>query len=236
MAIDTNMTAREEGDWNACTVWGVWHRKAQPYAIDDEMLDRWARITGREMPRARMSFDEEQPRVILMEAWRMRGALRNSDGRMGLVERILDTARRRHADRLLIEDKARGQDVHDEILRGSRRGEFVVQLWNPAKHGDKVSRLTATQPLFQAGLVYTPVTFDPVTGAQREFEWVQMVIDEVSAVPRGAHDDLADCVSMSMIWLRESGMLQLTEEHIRERVEARMWMGRRETVKERYGL
>lgn len=236
MAIDTNMTARDEGDWNACTVWGVWHRRAQPYALDDEMVERWAALMGRPAPRYRHEEAEEQPRVILMEAWRMRGPLRTGDGKMGLVERILDTARRRHADRLLIENTARGQDVHDEILRGVRPGEFMVQLWDPKKHGDKVARLTSTQPLFQQGLVYTPVTFDPRTGAQREFQWVEMVVDEVSAVPRGAHDDLADTASCGLIWLRENGMLQLTEEHKRELIESRTFTGRRESVRERYGL
>ena len=133
-------------------------------------------------------------KIMLVEAWRDRLELH------ALAQRVLETCRRRKADLLLVEDRAAGISVSQEIKRIMRDGEWVVRLWNP-KRQDKVSRLMATEPLFAGNLVYAP--------ARR---WARTVIDEVASVPRGKHDDLADTVSMALLYLRRVGLAKLAAE------------------------
>lgn len=63
--------------------------------------------------------------------------------------------------------------------------------------GDKASRLQATTPYFQAGRVYVPL----------HKQWAEDVINEVIAFqPRlkNQTDDLVDCVSSAIIWMRDN--------------------------------
>lgn len=163
-AVDTAYTAKEENDWSACTVWGLWADRAG------------------------------HAKIMLVEAWRARLELHS------LARRIIETCRRRKADLLLIEDRASGLSVNQEVRRLMHDGEWVVRLWNP-KRSDKVARLTACEPMFAGGLVYAPGK-----------RWARAVIDEVAAVPRGKYDDLADTVSMALLYLRQIGLAKLASE------------------------
>jgi predicted phage terminase large subunit-like protein len=164
VALDTAYTEKEENDWSACTVWGLW-------------ADR-----------------SGNAKIMLVEAWRDRLELH------GLAQKVMETCRRRKADLLLVEDKAAGHSVAQEVRRLMRAGEWTVRLWDP-KRADKVNRLTATEPLFAGNLVYAP--------ARR---WARQVIDEVAAVPKGKYDDLADTVSMALLYLRKVGLAKLATE------------------------
>lgn len=187
VSVDTAYGNKEINSFNACTVWGVW-------------FDRY-----------------ERPRVVMMEAWRWRGPLLGekpepntplSEARKkwGLTERVLDTARRRKADAILIENKTRATDLNRELIRNLRPGECMVYLDNPA--GDKTSRLHSTVPLFADKIVYVPET-----------EWAEMVMTEVMQVPKGKHDDLADTVSAALNWLRTRGLIRLGNEADLENIE-----------------
>lgn len=197
VSVDTAYKEEEQNDWNACTAWGVWHNARG-----------W-------------------PRVILMEAWRWRGPLlgerlegqerieAEAEARkpgefpkhFGLTERVLDTARRRRADMILIEDKSRGVDLGREIGRLLRFGEMVVRLEVPK--GDKVSRLNATVPLFADKMVWAPT----------EKAWAMMVISEVAQVPKGRWDDLADSASQALLYLRDGQLVRLSTEADEEEAE-----------------
>jgi phage terminase large subunit-like protein len=105
----------------------------------------------------------------------------------------------------------------------------VVRLWNP-KRSDKTARLMATEPLFAGGLVYAPGR-----------KWARMVIDEVASVPRGKYDDLADTVSMALLYLRQVGLAKLASEgeawaeEDEDMIVARKLKGER-AIAESYGL
>lgn len=137
-----------------------------------------------------------RPKIIMMDAWADRLKINK------LVEKLLETGRKRIVDRMLIENKNNGISVHHEIQRLMDGAEFGVELWEPKGHGDKVARLYSAQPTFDRGDVYAP-----------DKKWANKVIDEVLQVPKGAHDDLADCVSMGILWLRESGLLKTAREY-----------------------
>ena len=187
LSVDTAMGTAQTNDWSACTVWGVWEDRGSV------------------------------PRVMLIEAWRVRETLN------GLVRRVMETARRRKAELVLVEEKANGSALGDEIKRLMRDGEFVLKLFNPGRQ-DKSARLQATEPLFAGGVVFAPGT-----------AWARMVIDEVTAVPRGRHDDLADTVAMALIWLRRVGLARLAEE-LEEEDGGLVIGGRRDGIAEQYGL
>lgn len=140
-----------------------------------------------------------RPKIIMMDAWAERLKINK------LVEKLLETGRKRICDRMLIENKANGISVHHEMQRLMVDAEFGVELWEPKGHGDKVARLYSAQPTFDRGDVYAP-----------DKKWANKVIDEVLQVPKGAHDDLADCVSMGILWLRESGLLKTAREYDNE--------------------
>jgi predicted phage terminase large subunit-like protein len=95
---------------------------------------------------------------------------------------------------LLIEGKASGLTVHQELRRLHFDENWSVQLVNPK--GDKVVRALAAQPTFAQGLVYAPVR-----------DWSQMVIDEMELFPKGRYDDLTDSTTMAVSFLRSSGLL-----------------------------
>jgi predicted phage terminase large subunit-like protein len=144
--------------------------------------------------------ENEVPKLLLMEAWQARLAF------YPLVQKVIGTCRKRQVDRLVIEAKANGISVAQEIQRLCGAEEFGVQLLDPRKAGgDKVARAHAVQHLFENGLIYAP-----------ERQWSEMVIGECEVFPKGAHDDLVDTVTQALWYLRKSGLALLGEERIAE--------------------
>src|SRR6185437_9709284 len=90
---------------------------------------------------------EERPKLMLIEAWQARLAFHP------LVQQVIRTCRKRQVDRLLIEARANGISVAQEITRICGAEEFGCQLVDPRKAGgDKVARAYAVQHLFENGL------------------------------------------------------------------------------------
>lgn len=134
-SVDTAYSEKDEGAWNAMTVWGVWADKRQ------------------------------RPKVVMMEAWRARLPLRgvfpegcNTEEERkphwGLADKIADTVRRRNISVLVIENKTRATDLAAELRRLLRDGECMIVLENPV--GDKVARMHAVQSMFADGMVHAP--------------------------------------------------------------------------------
>jgi len=131
----------------------------------------------------------DMPKAILMNAWRDRLALHD------LVERTAATSRRFKIDRLLIESKAAGISVSQELQRLHAAEGYGLQLVDP-KGGDKTARAYAIQHLFAAEMIYAP-----------DRDWADMVITEMSSFPRAPHDDLVDSVTQALKHLRDAGLL-----------------------------
>jgi len=237
LVLDTAISESETADYTACVVMGIWHRPR-------ELVRRVASFGS-----DNVIDDGEQPRVILMAGWHMRGKLNdesmNAGGyRNGIVQRVIKTAQDYRVDEIIIEDKTRGRDVRDEIARQMQRRPFILSLFNPKKHGDKVGRLNAVQPLFARGLIYAPgncvYKLNEGTGAPcvevEELLWVRDIMNEVEQVPKGEHDDYADCISMGLLSLRGAGRLELTQEYLFSQIARRTYQGSRNTVRDGYGV
>ena len=98
---------------------------------------------------------------------------------------------------LLIENKAAGHSVAQEIRRLYGHELFSVQLVDP-KSQDKLSRLYSVQHLFAEGLIFAP-----------DRSWSDALIAQVSQFPKGKHDDLVDTTIMALMRFRSSGFIRL---------------------------
>ena len=183
-SLDTAYTTKSENDYSAMTVWGV-------FSGGNQVAQATRQITpnGEVTSVIQRTYTEEHPRAILMYGWQERLELHE------LVSKVADTMRRFRVDKLLIENKAAGHSVAQELRRLFGHEDWGVQLLDP-KGVDKLSRLYAVQHLFAEGLVYAP-----------DKQWADTVIRQVSTFPKGKHDDLVDTVSMAMGHLRQTGLL-----------------------------
>lgn len=191
-SLDTAYSERESADYNALTMW-----------------------TGFAHP------GDGKPKVMLVEAWRVRTNLADLARRVvracqGLspeppADRTLPERVGPKAEVLLIEDATRGKDLADEIYRlVGRRSTLRIELIRPA--GDKVSRLNSCVPVFENGIVFAP-----------DRDWADAVIQEIASFPRGRHDDYTDSCSMAIRYLRERGVAVRKVEHDFEVRESRMY-------------
>jgi predicted phage terminase large subunit-like protein len=89
-------------------------------------------------------------------------------------------------DKLIIEDKAAGHSVAQEIRRLYGHEDWAVQLINPGAY-DKLARLYSVQHLFAEGMIYAPIK-----------QWADLVISQMATFPRGKHDDLVDTASAAL--------------------------------------
>lgn len=201
-ALDTAYTTKSENDPSAMTVWGVFSGGDQAAQI--------TRVPGADGSMAVLNrqYTEERPRVMLMYAWAERMELHD------LVQRVQDTMETYGVEKLLIENKAAGHSVAQELRRLYSHEDFAVQLIDP-RGLDKLARLYSIQHLFAEGLIYAP-----------DRSWADMVITQTAQFPRAKHDDLVDTVSIALKHLRETGILVRGAEWTAELDKSREHTGR----------
>jgi len=194
-SLDTAYTTATQNDASALTVWGVFTSQTQLQS---------SRIIGRDGTPAysEAGYAEGSPKVMMMHAWQERMEIHD------LVKRIEQTCKAMKVDLLLIENKASGISVSQEIRRMYSNARFAVQLSNPGSQ-DKMSRLYSIQHIFSEGMVYAP---DRV--------WAEMVMTQVGQFPKGKHDDLVDTVSQAIRRLRDMGLLERSDERLQDLEEA----------------
>jgi len=209
-SVDTSYGRKEENDYNAMTVWGIWLDKAKNRRA--MLMYAWAKrlpLRGRLVEafpgEAKVNFDARQRESF------------------GLIELVGDTCKRYKVRRLLIENKTRGQDVADEIKRLFTRENFGVELLEPV--GDKVSRTHSVVPLFNDDAIWAPNT-----------KWAEQVIGQSASFPKADHDDLHDTVTQFLNWARENGLLTLAEESSAMDLEDSRFQHNTRSVAEQYGV
>lgn len=144
---------------------------------------------------------------MLMYAWAERLELHE------LIAKVQETMDAYGVEKLLVENKASGYSVAQELRRVYGYDEFTVQLLDP-KGLDKLARLYSIQHLFAEGLIYAP-----------ERPYAEMVINQCAQFPRGKHDDLVDTTSMALKHLREIGLLVRGAEWTANLDDSRMHQG-----------
>lgn len=217
-SVDGAFTEKEENDPSAMTVWGI--RR-------DEVTERpqivlvWAwrkhlKFSGPRLERltktAVIDGQTWHPDIVLPGMDRTEITRRNRlykrrcAAQWGLVEWIADTCEERKVDLLLIEGKASGISAAQELGNRYRVRKWGIQV--EQVKGDKVARALAAQPTFSQGLVHAP-----------DFEWAEMVIDEMATFPKSKHDDLTDSATQAINYLRRVGLAQSEEEAAAQAIE-----------------
>jgi len=218
-SLDTAYTEKSANDYSALTVWGVFSgqaaRQAERYVKRDgrvesnvEAEDKFNSALAVKLKLDMAAQYEAFPRVFLMYAWQVRMELHE------LVHKVASTCRQFKVDRLLIENKAAGYSVSQEMRRMFGHEDWGVQLVDP-KGQDKLARLYSISHLFEEGLVHAP-----------DYKWAEDVITQVSQFPKGKHDDLVDTVSMGIKHLRDIGVLVRQPEWAAELDEGRKHVGK----------
>lgn len=186
-SLDSAYTTKTQNDPSALTVWGIFSEDIVGHPLRQldkygkpEYLDRGPRLHA--------------PKVMLMYAWAERLEFHT------LIEKVVETCKRFKVDKLLVESKASGLSVAQEIRRLYSHQLFSVQTINPGNL-DKMARLFSVQHIFSEGMVYAP-----------DKTWAQMVINQMGTFPKGKHDDLVDSSSMAIKHLRDMSMLMMSEE------------------------
>jgi predicted phage terminase large subunit-like protein len=199
-SLDTAYTIKTSNDYSALSIWGVFSGDTVAHA--NRVID----ASGRPMYVDR-TYSEGSPKVMLMFAWRDRLELHQ------LVEKVAKTCTSLKVDLLIIENKAAGISVGQEIRRLYSNEKFGVQFFDP-KSQDKLSRLFSVQHLFAEGIIYAP-----------DRQWADMVISEAAQFPHSKHDDLTDTLSQALRHLRDNGLIARAPERLAEMESLKQYPG-----------
>lgn len=187
-------------------VWNALYQQ-RPAATEGNLIKReWLRYWDRLPER----FEEQLISVdatftgkatsdfVAMQVWGRFGArkylLDQVYARMGITDTISALialcAKWPGANLKLIENKANGPAIEDLL---SRQVSGIV-LWEP--RGDKIARMNAVSPQFEAGNVFLPLS---IRGP-----WIDALVDELVTFPNAAHDDRCDALTQALLRLEES--------------------------------
>jgi hypothetical protein len=218
-SLDSAYTEKEENDPNGFTVWGVFNTP-----------DKFDKKT--------MTMRRGRPQIMLIMAWRkwlhLHGEIvepqpgESKDSYIerakpdwGLVEWVAYECRRWNVDRLLIEGKASGLSVAQEMKRLYGNEGFGVEVVNPNDDGsgrkggnDKTSRLWSVQHLFAEGNIWVPCgnigDVDNPSWYPRDF--AELLIDEMAIYPKG-YKDMTDSAVYALKHLRKAEYALRQQEH-----------------------
>jgi predicted phage terminase large subunit-like protein len=117
----------------------------------------------------------------LLDCWRARVEF------PALKRKAQMLALRNNPNVVLIEDKASGQSLIQELQKESRLPIKAIKV-----DRDKVSRANAITPLIESGRVYLP----------QAAAWLADFLDEISSFPAAAHDDMVDAFTQALGFVR----------------------------------
>jgi predicted phage terminase large subunit-like protein len=128
------------------------------------------------------TFEEREDGHYLLDMWVGRveyPALKRA------VQRL---AKKYQPDAILIEDKASGQSLIQDLRREQHLPIIAVH-----PKGDKLTRFAAVTPIMEAGKVWLP----------HRAPWLIDLETELLAFPHGPHDDQVDAISQYLNWVKQ---------------------------------
>lgn len=194
-SVDTAFTEKTMNDESALTIWGVFSGETVSRDLKTSPTSTM-RVTG-----------ETSAKVMLMYCWHGRLELHE------LVNTIAKHCKQYRVDKILIENKASGISVAQEMRRLFSTEGFAIQLNDPG-NVDKLARLYSVQNIFEEGQVYAP-----------ERQWSEDVIAQCGTFPNAKHDDIVDTVSQALRHLRDLGLIVRPAERMQELNESLSFVG-----------
>lgn len=207
-SLDGAFTEKEENDPCGFSVWGCFR---DPDNSEAAMLvtawRKWLTLNGTARKKhPRESWDNY--RVETSDKW-------------GVVQWMRYECSRLKVDKLLIEDKASGHDIFNELLRQSEHDPWSLEMINPGKL-DKWARGMRVQPTFTDGLVW----------CIKAKAYAKLAVDEMASFPRGRFKDITDSATQALWWLRKNGFLVTGDTHRTRQVKAAARAGKKTKPKQ----
>jgi predicted phage terminase large subunit-like protein len=113
-----------------------------------------------------------------------------------LKRTVIELAKEYNATNVLIEDKASGIQLIQEL---ERELYSTVTAYKPPTGTDKIMRLHAQTDLFENGLIYLP----------KDASWLQDYILELTGFPGTRHDDQVDSTAQALDHMRIPSALEI---------------------------
>lgn len=153
--------------------------------------------------------DTGYQQVMLVYAWQRWLTLNE------LAIQVDMTCDKYRVDKLLIENKASGHSLMQEMHRLFAAKDYAVQFTDPTRKGEKEARANSITPIFQERMIHRPNT-----------DWGQMVEDQAALFPRDMHDDLVDALVQGVRFLRDTGLLSRKVEQRRREAALEEYRGK----------
>lgn len=182
---DTAYSAKTESDFNALAIIGLFRLRGVPKMMLMHCWKKRLDFRGVVVPK-------------LPDETEMEYKIRRKKG-WGMLEWTAFECARFNVDTLLIEGKATGITLAQEIRKVYNNEKWSTRLINPK--GDKIARVYSVQHIFAEGMMYAP-----------ERAWADEAITEMQYFPKGAHDDLTDAIVQGVKWLRDTGWAMRRDE------------------------
>jgi len=127
-----------------------------------------------------------------------------------LKRKVVELAKLHSVNEILIEDKASGQSLIQELQRNT-----VLPIKPIKVEADKIARVHSVTPIIEAGKVYLP----------KETHWLKSFLDEMEEFPNGEFDDTVDSVSQFLNAMKGTRTTDLNEiMHLeRGRIKSKYW-------------
>lgn len=123
-----------------------------------------------------------------------------------LKKRVRELGIDQKPDAILIEDKASGQSLIQEL-----RSDTALPIIAIEPEGDKETRARTTAFQVEAGRIALPFNAP----------WLLDYENELTAFPKGAHDDRVDSTSQFLRWMRDNGGIDMEFQDMMDRLYAR---------------
>lgn len=107
-----------------------------------------------------------------------------------LKRKVEELARRHNATTVVIEDKASGTQLIQEL----KHRIYGVQAYEPPANTDKIMRLHAQTAVFENGYVYLP----------RGRPWLSDYVNEITSFPGSRFDDQVDSTTQALHYMRQN--------------------------------
>jgi predicted phage terminase large subunit-like protein len=177
---DCAFTEKTTGDPTACTVWAVFTHNGERHMM---LIDAWDE---------HLSYPDLRSRAI--KDW---------GTEYGGISEKSPYSRPRRPDRVLIEAKASGQSLIQDL----RLAKVPVVGYNPGR-ADKISRAHQAAPTLELGHVWIPESGknkgQPVT-------WAANFVKQIAKFPVAEHDDYVDTFTQAVIYLKNDRWFDLPQ-------------------------
>lgn len=190
-SYDCAFTEKTSGDPTAFTAWAVFTHAGERQVM---LIDAWDE---------HLSYPELRARAI--KEW---------STEYGGASRADAFNRARRPDRVLVEAKASGQS----LLQDLRLARVPAVGYNPG-NADKVSRAHQAAPTLELGRVWVP---ESAKNPGHPASWAAGFIKQVEKFPVAEHDDYVDTFTQAIIFLKNDGWFELPRAIDRDN-ETRQW-------------